>query len=97
MHSGRSIAGTTDSPTEVTPNPHPREEDIRFILKEVKDYLSPNISGEWEGGCQWTPHYTRRVGVKMGISAPVYCLLWWAHVAMVTVGTCVVAYAIAGC
>ena len=43
---GRSIAGTTDSPTEVSPNPHAREEDIRFILKEVKDYLSPDISGE---------------------------------------------------
>ena len=58
MHSiallGRSIAGTTDSPTDVTPNPHAREEDIRFILKEVKDYLSPDISGEVTNSLQYT-------------------------------------------
>lgn len=43
---GKTIAGTTDTPTEVTHNPHPTEEDIRFILKEVKDYLSPDLSGQ---------------------------------------------------
>ena len=42
---GKTIAGTTDSPTEVTHYPSPTEEDIRFILQEVKDYLSPDLSG----------------------------------------------------
>jgi glycerol-3-phosphate dehydrogenase len=41
---GKTIAGTTDSPTEVTHHPHPTEEDIRFILQEIKDYLSPDLS-----------------------------------------------------
>ena len=46
---GKAIAGTTDSPTEVTHLPHPTEEDIRFILQEIKDYLSPDISGTQTG------------------------------------------------
>lgn len=41
---GNTIAGTTDSPTDVTPNPMPSEKDIQWILKEVQNYLSP-------GGC----------------------------------------------
>ena len=44
--SGKAIAGTTDTPTELTALPAPREEDIRFILEEIKDYLSPEISGQ---------------------------------------------------
>ena len=40
-----TIAGTTDSPTELTHLPMPREEDIKFILSEIKAYLSPNLSG----------------------------------------------------
>jgi glycerol-3-phosphate dehydrogenase len=39
-----TIAGTTDSPTELTHLPMPREEDIKFILSEIKAYLSPNLS-----------------------------------------------------
>lgn len=42
---GATVAGTTDTPTEVTPDPHPQEIDIQFILQEIRDYLSPNISG----------------------------------------------------
>ena len=48
---GKAIAGTTDTPSELTPTPSPKEEDIRFILDEIRNYLSPNLSGEWEGGC----------------------------------------------
>nr|XP_018670203.1 glycerol-3-phosphate dehydrogenase, mitochondrial isoform X2 [Ciona intestinalis] len=40
---GLTIAGTTDSPTSVTHHPAPREEDIQFILKEIKNYLSPDV------------------------------------------------------
>lgn len=43
---GKAIAGTTDSPIELTHLPTPREEDIRFILEEIKHYLSPDISGK---------------------------------------------------
>ena len=40
------MAGTTDSPIELTHLPAPREEDIRFVLEEIKHYLSPDISGK---------------------------------------------------
>ncbi|CAL4130536.1 unnamed protein product, partial [Meganyctiphanes norvegica] len=40
---GRTIAGTTDTPCAVTHKPAPTEEDIQFILKEVKNYLSPDV------------------------------------------------------
>ena len=43
---GVTIAGTTDSPTEVTHFPGPREEDIQFILQEIKNYLSPEVRGK---------------------------------------------------
>ena len=42
-----TIAGTTDSPTDVTHNPAPREEDIQFILREVENYLSPEVHGRF--------------------------------------------------
>ncbi|XP_064860598.1 glycerol-3-phosphate dehydrogenase, mitochondrial isoform X4 [Oncorhynchus nerka] len=38
-----TIAGTTDTPTEITPHPIPMEEDINFILTEVRNYLSPDV------------------------------------------------------
>ncbi|CAG8437526.1 1712_t:CDS:2 [Acaulospora morrowiae] len=40
---GATLAGTTDSPTELTYNPMPKEEEIQWILEEVKRYLSPDI------------------------------------------------------
>ncbi|XP_046386754.1 glycerol-3-phosphate dehydrogenase, mitochondrial [Ischnura elegans] len=38
-----TIAGTTDSPCDVTHHPAPTEDDILFILDEIKNYLSPDI------------------------------------------------------
>ncbi|MFT7808587.1 glycerol-3-phosphate dehydrogenase, mitochondrial isoform X1 [Arapaima gigas] len=38
-----TIAGTTDTPTDVTAHPIPVEEDINFILTEVRNYLSPDV------------------------------------------------------
>ncbi|KAG0253861.1 mitochondrial glycerol-3-phosphate dehydrogenase [Mortierella polycephala] len=40
---GNTIAGTTDSPTKVTPNPMATEEEINWILGEVKNYLNPDV------------------------------------------------------
>lgn len=40
---GVTIAGTTDSPCEVTRSPAPSEADVQFILKEIRGYLSPDI------------------------------------------------------
>ncbi|KAG8703168.1 mitochondrial glycerol-3-phosphate dehydrogenase [Ceratobasidium sp. 395] len=40
---GNTIAGTTDSPSTVEAEPKPKEEDIRWILEEVRRYLSPDI------------------------------------------------------
>lgn len=40
---GNTIAGTTDSPSEIESNPKATNEDIQFILKEVSNYLDPVI------------------------------------------------------
>ncbi|KAJ8726594.1 hypothetical protein PYW07_001292 [Mythimna separata] len=38
-----TIAGTTDLPCKVTHNPKPTEDEILFILTEVKNYLNPDV------------------------------------------------------
>ncbi|KAL0961472.1 hypothetical protein HGRIS_006416 [Hohenbuehelia grisea] len=40
---GNTIAGTTDSPASVTREPRAQEEEIRWVLDEVRRYLSPDI------------------------------------------------------
>lgn len=40
---GNAIAGTTDSASPVTANPIPKEEEIQWILGEVRNYLSKDI------------------------------------------------------
>ena len=40
---GSTIAGTTDSPSAVTRDPVAKEEEIAWILDEVRHYLSPDI------------------------------------------------------
>ncbi|KAI8093066.1 FAD dependent oxidoreductase-domain-containing protein [Halteromyces radiatus] len=40
---GNTIAGTTDSPTEVTQNPLPKEDEVQWILEEVSHYLSADV------------------------------------------------------
>lgn len=40
-----TIAGTTDLPCQVTHNPKPTEDEIVFILTEVKNYLNPDVEG----------------------------------------------------
>ncbi|KAF8869007.1 DAO-domain-containing protein [Gymnopilus junonius] len=40
---GNTIAGTTDTPAKVTRDPEASEEDIRWLLEEVRRYLSPDI------------------------------------------------------
>lgn len=40
---GGTIAGTTDTPSEVTTEPKAAEEEIRWVLEEVRRYLSPDI------------------------------------------------------
>ncbi|XP_018325736.1 glycerol-3-phosphate dehydrogenase, mitochondrial [Agrilus planipennis] len=39
----QTIAGTTDLPCKVTHNPKPTEDEITFILEEVKNYLNPDV------------------------------------------------------
>nr|KAF6450228.1 glycerol-3-phosphate dehydrogenase 2 [Molossus molossus] len=38
-----TIAGTTDTPTNITNHPIPSEDDINFILNEVRNYLSCDV------------------------------------------------------
>lgn len=38
-----TIAGTTDTPTDITHHPIPSEDDINFILNEVRNYLSSDV------------------------------------------------------
>lgn len=40
---GNVIAGTTDSPSAVVRDPRPSEEDVDWVLDEVRRYLSPDI------------------------------------------------------
>jgi glycerol-3-phosphate dehydrogenase len=40
---GNTIAGTTDTAAEVTKDPKAAEEEIRWVLEEVRRYLSPDI------------------------------------------------------
>lgn len=40
---GNTIAGTTDSPAPVELEPKAHEEEIRWVLEEVRRYLSPDI------------------------------------------------------
>ena len=35
---------STDSPCDVTHSPSPSEKDIQFILREVDDYLSQDVT-----------------------------------------------------
>ena len=51
---GHTIAGTTDSESEITFNPRPSEKDIKFILEAIEDYLSvkvrrEDVSSAWSG------------------------------------------------
>ncbi|XP_070570624.1 glycerol-3-phosphate dehydrogenase, mitochondrial-like isoform X2 [Ptychodera flava] len=39
----KTLAGTTDTPCKVTDSPSPTEEEIQFILEEIKHYLSPDV------------------------------------------------------
>ena len=41
---GNTIAGTTDAPCDITPNPIAGEDEIGWILNEIKAYLSPDIN-----------------------------------------------------
>lgn len=38
-----TIAGTTDAPCDVTHNPSPSEDEIQFILSEIKSYLNKDV------------------------------------------------------
>lgn len=40
-----TIAGTTDLPCKPTHSPKPTEDEILFILEEVKNYLNPDVEG----------------------------------------------------
>jgi glycerol-3-phosphate dehydrogenase len=40
---GNTIAGTTDTAAPVEAHPYPKEEEIQWILDEVRNYLSPDI------------------------------------------------------
>ncbi|KAF7513416.1 hypothetical protein GJ744_009837 [Endocarpon pusillum] len=41
---GNTIAGTTDAPTEISEQPIAGEDEIRWILNEIKSYLAPDIN-----------------------------------------------------
>ena len=40
---GNTIAGTTDAPTEISQNPIAGEQEIEWILSEIRGYLAPEI------------------------------------------------------
>lgn len=40
---GKTVAGTTDSPTSITSLPKPNEDEIQFILDTITDYLNIKV------------------------------------------------------
>lgn len=40
---GRTVAGTTDSNTDITMLPEPHEDEIQFILDAISDYLNVKV------------------------------------------------------
>lgn len=44
---GGVIAGTTDAPAPLEKDPVAPEEEIRWVLEEVRHYLSPDIKVCW--------------------------------------------------
>jgi glycerol-3-phosphate dehydrogenase len=55
---GRTVAGTTDSNTVITPLPEPHEDEIQFILDAISDYLSVKVCDFTNKlnyfACHWT-------------------------------------------
>ena len=47
LYFGLHLTGTTDSPCDLTDYPMPSEDDIQFILKEIRNYLSPDVEGKF--------------------------------------------------
>ncbi|KAI4160899.1 MAG: hypothetical protein LQ342_005325 [Letrouitia transgressa] len=41
---GNTIAGTTDAPTNISQNPIAGEEEINWILAEIRSYLAPDLN-----------------------------------------------------
>ncbi|MCP9260268.1 Glycerol-3-phosphate dehydrogenase [Dirofilaria immitis] len=57
-----TVAGTTDAPVPLTFNPSPSDVDIEFILREIRHYLSKDVTvrrgdvlSAWSGG-KWTTY-----------------------------------------
>lgn len=40
-----TVAGTTDAHSDLTFSPEPKNQDIEFILQEIRGYLSKDVSG----------------------------------------------------
>lgn len=40
---GSTIAGTTDAPSPITMQPRGKEEDVRFILDSIEEFLSVQV------------------------------------------------------
>lgn len=60
---GRTIAGTTDNPCAIEAEPVPKDEEINFILKEIRKFLSPekklsrdDVLAAWSGTSFPSPH-----------------------------------------
>ena len=41
---GMTVVGTTDNPSDITMEPRPEEDDVRFILEEANRYLNRKAS-----------------------------------------------------
>jgi len=51
---GKTLAGTTDSPTELDADPKAREEEINYLLDTIANYVSikvrrEDVSAAWSG------------------------------------------------
>lgn len=60
---GRTVAGTTDSNTEITLLPEPHEDEIQFILEAISDYLNVKVGA----CCLWFHYVSCFVSFNQGL------------------------------
>jgi glycerol-3-phosphate dehydrogenase len=73
---GRTVAGTTDSATNLTMLPEANEEEIEFILDAISDYLVVKVSSCKPEACTAEDFFIK-VLVVQKILIYVCSKLWW--------------------
>lgn len=74
---GRTVAGTTDSNTIITPLPEPHEDEIQFILDAISDYLNVKVVPTVNILLSWWLCSTPFFGVLSTFVYPDFLTFYW--------------------